>query len=119
MAADQEIDSFVTKLKHLLYSGYDATLNIETQDGKAFVTLKAGLGHIKSLHYGYPNRQQSKVSRSPSYFRRQERRREAKRNVVSSVSTKSDENVVLVKVDATEENLIECAVEAQDGVCPN
>ena len=101
MAADQEIDSFVTKLKHLLYSGYDATLNIETQDGKAFVTLKAGLGHIKRLHYGYPNRQQSKVSRSPSYFRRQERRREARGNRDSAVNRNGNGDVL---IEGTEEN---------------
>ena len=38
-----ELDSFYTKFKHLLNSGYNATLTLESIRGEAFVCLKAGL----------------------------------------------------------------------------
>ena len=107
MTTLQEIDSFVIKLKHLALNGYDASLNVETRDGKAFVTLKADLGDIKY----YPHSQQvyrSKLSRSPSYFRRQERRREARGNRDSAVNRNGD-----VLIEGTEENTAGCAVKAQ------
>ena len=68
--ANAEVDSFVTKLKHLWHSGYKASLNIEVCDGKASVTLAAEVG------YALPPSSPVK-GRGPSYRRRQERRRKA------------------------------------------
>ena len=39
-----ELDSFIIKLKHLWHFGVNASLNVETREGKAFVNLKAELG---------------------------------------------------------------------------
>ena len=102
MTTIQEIDSFVIKLKHLALNGYDASLNVETRDGKAFVTLKADLGDIKYYpHSQQVYRSQSKLSRSPSYFRRQERRREARGNRDSAVNRNGNGDVL---IEGTEEN---------------
>ena len=68
--ANVEVDSFITKLKHLWQSGYKASLNIEVCEGKASVTLTADVG------YTLPPSSPVK-SRGLSYQRRQERRRNA------------------------------------------
>ena len=52
--AQPEIDSFVTKFKYLWNSGLDATLRVETNDGKAWVTLQAGLGQLPPPPYFPP-----------------------------------------------------------------
>ena len=64
-----EIDSFVAKFKTLWHAGLEASLNIEAENGKAYVTLKAGLGHIPPPppHDGYVPR----FGRGPAYHRRQ------------------------------------------------
>lgn len=43
MAHHFEIDNFVIKFKNLWSAGLDATLNIESNAGQAFVILKLGL----------------------------------------------------------------------------
>ena len=75
-----ELDSFLSKFKHLQFAGIEATLTVESKNGEAFVTLKAGLGHLQPPvgfppphGYGVPRR----VHRGPAYFRRQERRKAA------------------------------------------
>ena len=68
--ATTEVDSFVTKLKHLWHSGYKACLKIEVCEGKASVTLAAEVG------YALPPSSPVK-GRGPSYRRRQERRKKA------------------------------------------
>ena len=75
--AHSEVDSFVTKFKHLCHTGFRATLTIEAENGEASVVLKSGLGPIQPLnvlrHHGQPSRR-----RGPAYERRQERRQAAK-----------------------------------------
>jgi hypothetical protein len=41
-----EVDSFLTKFKHLCHAGFKATLMITSSDGEASVVLTAGLGQI-------------------------------------------------------------------------
>ena len=43
--AHSEIDSFVTKFKCLLNSGYDVTFTVDAIAVQAWVTLQVGLGH--------------------------------------------------------------------------
>ena len=63
--ADCELDSFITKLKHLWHSGFKASLNVDVSDGKAAVNLTADLGFIDPPPI-------SAKGRGPSYGRRQE-----------------------------------------------
>ena len=72
--AHNEVDSFVTKFKHLCHAGFRATLTIEAADGEASVVLKSCLGALQAPgHHGQPPRR-----RGPAYQRRQGRRQAAK-----------------------------------------
>ena len=85
MACAAEIDSFILKFKNLQYAGLKATLTLEAENGKALVSLKAELGylspppdHLLPTRPGYTAAPiVARLHRSPSYFRRQERRRQA------------------------------------------
>ena len=76
--AHTEIDSFVLKFKYLCSAGFKATLNVEAEDGKASICLKANLGYTPSsfLHL-YHHGPSPRVHRGPSYYRRQARRKAA------------------------------------------
>ena len=84
--AQNEVDSFVTKFKHLWSAGFKATLTIEAVNGEASVVLKSGLGNIKPHHllghHGLPYR-----PRGPAYHRRQERRQAARGAAVGGDSS--------------------------------
>ena len=74
-----EIDSFVQKFKNLWHAGLKATLNVETENGEAFVTLKAGLGYSPPpLNFPVPHGHVLRTYRGPSYHCRQERRQAAR-----------------------------------------
>ena len=80
-----EIDSFTSKFKHLLGNGYKATLTFEAIDGEAFVTLKAGLRSDCPLRLAPSQNCETQnfcslKQRSPSYYRRQERRKLSNQN---------------------------------------
>ena len=90
-----ELESFFIKFKHLLHSGYNATLSLESVKGEAFVCLKAGLGPVNlpqttgncCLSTQHPTYVRH---RSPSYKRRQERRRrsfQTKQETVDEVNS--------------------------------
>ena len=74
--AFSEIDSFVEKFKHLWHAGIKASLNVESFDGEACVTLQAGLGNIPPP-YQFPS-YHPRPPRVPAYERRQERRKAAR-----------------------------------------
>ena len=71
-----EIDSFVEKFKHLWHAGIKASLNVESFDGEACVTLQAGLGNIPPP-YQFPS-YHPRPPRGPAYERRQEKRKAAR-----------------------------------------
>ena len=48
--AVSELDSFLLKFKHLLHAGLKASLNVEAENGEAFITLKVGLGEVPPPH---------------------------------------------------------------------
>ena len=50
----EEIDSFVSKFKHLMHVGYKASLKIDAQDGQANVILQANVGNVASLVFYQP-----------------------------------------------------------------
>ena len=79
-----EIDSFTSKFKALLANGFEATLTLETIDGEAYVTLKAGLGRPTVASTLDPTQNLLKRPRSPAYYRRQERRRLDRRQAMKA-----------------------------------
>ena len=82
-----EVDSFVTKWKHLCYAGLTATLKITSTDGEASVVLSADLGQIppSSLHGLRHHGQPAHRYRGPAYRRRQERRQAARKEAAEQV----------------------------------
>ena len=75
MASSYEIDSFVLKFRNLCHAGLKATLTLEADNGQAFVSLKAGLGCLLPPFPPPPTPVYPSHPRSPSYYRRQERRK--------------------------------------------
>ena len=75
--AQPELDSFVTNCKCLRYSGLDANLKIETNAGKAWVTLQVGLGHPLPPPYHFPHH--PRRHNGPSQQCRLEKREAARR----------------------------------------
>ena len=81
--ANTEIDSFVLKFKYLCHAGYKASLSLESDNGEAFVSLKAGLGFLPPPlllppAQGHDHGQHlPSIHRGPAYARRQEKRRAA------------------------------------------
>ena len=100
MASIRELDSFVTKFKHLLHNGFEATLSMEANMGKAFVVLKAGLDpiatpfHLQKTTCSHQTPSQingGNRHRSPSYKRRQERRRILRENIANTAEEAENE----------------------------
>ena len=61
-----EVDSFVTKFKHLCHAGFRATLTIEAVNGEASVVLKSFLGALHAPgHHGQDPSLAVKVSNAP------------------------------------------------------
>ena len=119
MASIRELESFVTKFKHLLHNGFEATLSLESKRGKAFVVLKAEIDPIPALRQTYvtpcsplhPNQKSSIQNRyrSPSYRRRQERRRLARGNSVHAAEEANDQVTAEEANDQSLVNSPECS----------
>ena len=67
------MESFLCKFMSLQYAGIKASLTYETENGQAFVSLKADVGSLPP-----PPEYHVPVRRPPSYWCRQERRKAAK-----------------------------------------
>ena len=94
--ADAEIESFVKKFKLLRGAGMEASLKLETKLGEVFISINCKVGRdmppptLSPAAHVNP----SKIRRSPSYFRRQVRRRairEAHTIDVTSASSAAEE----------------------------
>ena len=83
MANDVQLDSFVKKFKQLIYFGHTAHLEADTHAGKASVSLRVMLGTASR-----PKQQR----RSPSYFRRQEKRKAARQQAADATKLQEAEN---------------------------
>ena len=77
--ANNEIDSFIQKFKLLRGAGIEASLNFKTKLGEVWISLDCKVG--RNVPPPLPT-VATTVKRSPSYYRRQARRK-AKREVVS------------------------------------
>ena len=70
---DEELSSFITKFHHLRRAGFTAHLDVDTFAGKAWVGLRVMFGPVQQHPNGFNVKR-----RSPSYWRRQERRKAAR-----------------------------------------
>ena len=121
VSSNIEIDSFVMKFKFLLSNGFKASLNVEAQDGEAYITLKAGLGRIQHLSKSAPSFSYADCvkQRSPSYYRRQDRRRQSRQNMTGGVVAECQDMSEIdvdkgVKNSATENSSAEIALTKLD-----
>ena len=75
-----ELQTFIFKFHQLWEAGVTAHLNLDTHAGQAWVGLRVQLGQAPGPgHEQRPrNFAQPRTRRSPSYYRRQERRKAAK-----------------------------------------
>jgi len=83
MANDVQLDSFVKKFKQLIYFGHTAHLEADTHAGQASVSLRVMLGTASR-----PKQQR----RSPSYFRRQEKRKAARQQAADATKLQEAKN---------------------------
>ena len=75
-----ELDSFIKKFQQLWKAGFTAHLDLNAQAGKAWVGIRAELGHAPgpAVHQKVHHPSSSHSShRGPAYQRRQDRRRQA------------------------------------------
>ena len=91
---DAELKSFIKKFKQLRGAGLTAHLDLDTHAGQAWVGLRVMLNPVKLKTNEKPQKY-----RSPSYFRRQERRKAAK---TQSAAEKSQFPESAAKVQETE-----------------
>ena len=84
-----ELDNFVVKFHQLLRAGYTAHLDLDANAGQAWVGLRVMLG---SSHQQQQYQPHQAKHRSPSYFRRQERRRAAKENAEEATPDAENSN---------------------------
>ena len=99
---DEELSSFLTKFHQLKRAGLTAHLDLDTYAGRAWVGLRVMLG--PDHHQNVP----SQRKRSPSYFRRQERRKAARAAEepilgTGDVAEEASDNTKSKDVTATEE----------------
>ena len=78
---DEEIKRFIRKFKSLRTAGYNASLNMECKLGEVFITLNCKVGRTVLPSPSTPSYAAVIKSRSPSYFRRQARRRASRENM--------------------------------------
>ena len=120
-----ELDSFIKKFKSLWLSGYDASLNIESKLGDVQVSLSCKVGRPAppplptTPHYMFCDSGQ-KARRSPSYYRRQVRRRtscdlqSAMRNAADQAEEIDDQCVIEETGEDDTEPVEESVAEAEN-----
>ena len=73
-----ELDSFVHKFHQMWKAGLTAHLDLDSHAGKAWVGIRLQLGHVPGPVHQQVHHPSSPPHRSPSYHRRQERRKAAR-----------------------------------------
>ena len=95
---NEELSSFLSQFQELRRAGLTAHLDVDTCAGKAWVGLRVMLGPVQHPHH-HPQNVQNVKRRSPSYYRRQERRKAARAaEVPSSVVVDAEQAKETVEV---------------------
>ena len=79
MATELELSSLLNKLKQLCSAGFEASLQLNSKDGQASVSLEVKLGSIQPISNGIPNSSKTvkqRRKRPQAYYRRQELQRQ-------------------------------------------
>ena len=81
MASSHELENLVSQFRYLCSAGYNAKLNVTSENGRAVVDFHVDLGFITPpLEVPPPASSGSPRHKSPSYYRRLKRRRESREN---------------------------------------
>ena len=81
---DTELNSFVEKFQQLRSAGRNAHLDLHSEGGQCFVSLRVQLGEAgQQPHHRHHQQVRRGLRRSPAYHRRQERRRAARQAAAS------------------------------------
>ena len=138
---DSELESFFTKFRSLLNSGYDAHLEVNSHAGQAWVSLRVRQGHAPGPvqppnHFAHHNKTRNGPSRQQRRERRAEQRRLAAEEAVPvdkpvmvdgeyaedrqvEVSTADKADSALSNSDAAVEVIDIVNVSVEDEICPN
>ena len=113
--ADIEIDSFVRKFKLLRGAGIEASLTFETKLGEVCITLNCKVGrNVLPPVPKSPIVAPGKRYRSPSYYRRQARRKAEREVLGESFEARSVADEANIAGKAETEKMDEKAVEAKE-----
>ena len=89
---DEELSSFISKFHQLRRAGLTAHLDVDTCAGKAWVGLRVMLDPVQHPNsWDQPHNVPNLRRRSPSYFRRQERRKAARAADAESQTVNAEE----------------------------
>ena len=113
-----EIDSFVSKFKMLWSAGVDASLNFESKPGEVFISLNCKVGRVLPPP-AVPLSSVVPKHRSPSYYRRQARRKASREcssepPVAEQANEVVDINIMETNSEVTEEAAADYCEDAED-----
>lgn len=104
---NEELDSFVSKFRHLWRIGCDAHLDINAHAGQAWLGLHVRLGHAPGPLHQDPTNHFNKSRNSPSRQRRRERRAAARKEAVAAQVTRTEGQDVASENTDTNIDIIE------------
>ena len=84
--SDEELDKFIQKFMQLREDGLTAHLDLDNHAGQAWIGIRVMLNPFKHSRENQRESKRKSKYRSPSYFRRQERRKAAKSQYAAEVS---------------------------------
>ena len=82
MVSTYELDSFIYKFRYLCCAGFKSSLTLRSENGQAYVSFDVNLGAL-ATPVTLPPPGYCKKPRSPSYFRRQEKRRQERTKIAA------------------------------------
>ena len=101
MAIHLEIDSFVSKYRHLCTLGYEASLTFKSNNGHTQISFEVNLGFMPPPFSMPPPATPSPRPRSPAYNRRLKRRSDSRLNNLDSTPCESNAKKTTEEVDST------------------
>ena len=108
--SNKELDNFIFKFRQLRKAGYTAHLDIDAFAGHSWFGLRVMLDPVQ-LNQRKPGKQ-----RSPSYFRRQEKRKSTQSSAASSHNKKDTEEVseAVTVTDNVSEAVTDPVIDAEE-----
>ena len=112
-----ELNSLISKFKHLCNAGFEASLLVSSKDGQASVSLKVELGHVfhspNGSTAGENKNSKQRKKRPPAYYRRQKKRRDARKKEMINSTTAAENatatrNLVVNESSSDDSDAAEC-----------